>query len=143
MASESGAHIRLVGMPAADVDAVWPLVEPLIAAATARSRGKEDAESIRAGLRTRELQLWIAAWRDAIMALAVTEIVRHPRKTCCRIRICTGRGRQAWQHHLATIERWARANGCQAMELVARPGWSRVLARHGYETTHLFCEKEL
>ena len=41
------------------------------------------------------------------------------------------------------IEAWARAQGCAAMELIARPGWSRILRRHGYDITHVFCEKEL
>jgi hypothetical protein len=93
-------------------------------------------------LKSRDLQLWLA-WDGTVMALAVTELVRHPRKLCCRIRICTGRERRAWQSFLAVLEAWAKAQGCAAMELIARPGWSRILAQHGYETTHLFCEKEL
>ena len=133
---------ELVGIPSAEIDAVWPLVEPRIAAACRRGRDKEAPEDIRQALKARDQQLWLA-WDGAIAAVAVTQIVRHPRKTCCRIRICTGRERRSWQACIAAIEGWARAQGCAAMELIARPGWSRVLARHGYETTHVFCEKEL
>jgi hypothetical protein len=133
---------HLIGIPSADVDAVWPLAAPLIDAACRRGRDKETAEDIRRALGDRALQLWLA-WDGAVVAVAVTEIVCHPRKRCCRIRICTGRARAGWQHYLAVIEAWARAQGCAAMELIARPGWSRHLARHGYATTHLFCEKEL
>lgn len=132
----------LIGIPAAEIDAVWPMVEPLIAAACRRGRDKETAEDIRRGLRERDLQLWLA-WRDGIVALAVTEIVCHPLKRCCRIRICTGRDRQGWQRWLPVIEAWAKAQGCAAMELIARSGWSRLLEKEGYATTHLFCEKEL
>jgi hypothetical protein len=134
--------LLLIGIPSADIDAVWPLVEPLIVDACRRGRGKEEPADIRDALKERDLQLWLA-WDGTIAALAVTQIVRHPRKTCCRIRICTGRDRQAWQHHIAIIEAWARTQGCAAMELIVRPGWSRVLAKQGYATTHLFCEKEL
>jgi hypothetical protein len=132
----------LIGIPPAEVDAVWPLVEPQIAAVCRRGRGKESPDDIRQALKARDQQLWLA-WDGAIAAVAVTQIVRHPRKTCCRIRICAGRERRSWQAHIAAIEAWARAKGCAAMELIARPGWSRVLARHGYEITHVFCEKEL
>ena len=132
----------LLGVPAAEIDAVWPLAEPLISAACRRGRDKESADDIRRGLRERDLQLWLA-WDGAVAALAVTEIVCHPLKRCCRIRICTGRDRRGWQRYLPVIERWAAAQGCAAMELIARPGWSRLLGTQGYDTTHLFCEKEL
>jgi len=133
---------HLIGIPAADIDAVWPLAEPLIAAACRRGGNKDGADDIRAGLNERDLQLWLA-WDGDIVALAVTEIACHPRKRCCRIRICAGRDRQDWQHYLPVIERWAKVRGCAAMELIARPGWSRLLDTQGYATTHLFCEKEL
>lgn len=133
---------HLTGIPSAEIDAVWPLAEPLIAAACRRGGNKDTADDFRAGLNARDLQLWLA-WDGEIVALAVTEIVCHPRKRCCRIRICTGRARAGWQHYLPVIENWAEAQGCAAMELIARPGWSRLLAKQGYATTHLFCEKEL
>jgi hypothetical protein len=133
---------QLIGVPSAEIDAVWPLVEPAIAAACRRGRGKEVPDDIRAALKERALQLWLA-WNGGIAALAVTQLVHHPRRTCCRIRICTGSERGSWEHHLAAIEAWARSQGCAAMELIARPGWSRPLARHGYALTHVFCEKEL
>lgn len=133
---------RLVGIPAAAVAAVWPLVEPLIADACRRGGGKDAPPDIFRALTGRDQQLWLA-WDGSVVALAVTEIVCHPRKKCCRIRICTGRRRQSWQHQLAAIETWARAHGCAAMELIARPGWSRLLKGQGYAVTHLYCEKEL
>ncbi len=132
----------LVGIPATEIDAVWPLVAPILHAACRRGRGKETPADIRGALTERDLQLWLV-WDGGVAALAITEIVRHPCKSCCRIRFCTGRGRQAWQHHIATIECWAKANGCAAMELIARPSWSRPLKEHGYTATHVFLEKEL
>jgi len=133
---------RLVGVPAAEVDAVWPLVEPLIADACRRGGGKDAPPDIRRAVSERDQQLWLA-WDFSVVALAVTEIVCHPRKKCCRIRICTGRERRSWQHQLAAIEVWAKAHGCAAMELIARTGWSRLLKSQGYALTHLYCEKEL
>ncbi|MGH6933294.1 MAG: hypothetical protein ACREEE_12780 [Dongiaceae bacterium] len=132
----------IVGVPAALVDGVWPLVERLIDQACRRGRGKETSEDIQNALMARDLQLWLL-WDGSPKGAVVTEIVRHPRKTCCRIRICTGRGREDWQRHIAVVERWAKSQGCAAMELIARPGWSRLLKDHGYAVTHLFCEKEL
>lgn len=133
---------QFAGIPATEVEAVWPLVAPLIAAACTRGGGKRTPNDVRRALADRDQQLWLA-WDGSVVALAVTEIACYPRKKCCRILICTGRERQSWQHRLAVIEAWAKAQGCVAMELIARPGWSRLLKGQGYAITHLFCEKEL
>src|SRR5262245_19174507 len=76
---------RLIGVPAAEIAAVWPLVEPLIADACRRGGGKDAPPDIRRALTERDQQLWLA-WDGSVVALAVTEIVCHPRKKCCRIR---------------------------------------------------------
>lgn len=132
----------IVGVPSTLIDEIWPLVDRMLLEACERGRGKEIPDDIRLALNASDLQLWLL-WDGTLRGLVVTEIVRHPRKTCCRIRFCVGRGRETWQHHIATIERWAKAQGCAAMELIARPGWSRLLKNRGYAVTHLFCEKEL
>lgn len=136
------AKSRLSGVQPDQISEYWSLVEPWIAAACETSRGKWDADYIRAQLDRGAMQLWLVT-DGSLLAVCVTEIVQHPSKRCCRIRILTGRHRRRWQHHLAVIEAWAKARGCAAMELIARPGWSRLLKGHGYAVTHLFCEKEL
>lgn len=127
------------------VDEVWDEVRPWIAAACKTSRGKFDENNIRIGLLEGEDQLWI--WRtETAYAVAITRLINYPKQRVCTIRIVTGRNRSEWQvPAMETIERWAKANGCQAMELQARPGWWRGFLRRlgGYEMTHLYCEKPL
>ena len=132
----------IVGVPSTLIGEIWPLVDRMLMEACKRGRGKETPDDILLALTARDLQLWLL-WDGTLRGLVVTEIIRHPRKICCRIRFCTGRGRENWQRHIATIERWAKAQGCAAMELIARPGWSRLLKNQDYAVTHLFCEKEL
>ena len=135
-------NVRISGIGSAEIPNYWRLVEPLISSACKTARGKWDAGYIRGQLEAGVMQLWLIT-DGSVLAVCITEIVQHPGKCCCRIRIMTGRERRRWQHLLEVIECWAKAQGCDAMELIARPGWSRPLKARNYEVTHLFCEKEL
>ena len=41
-----------------------------------------------------------------------------------------------------TIEEFAWHNNCDLLELVARPGWKRVLKPFGYKEGHVLLEKK-
>jgi hypothetical protein len=131
----------LYGIPATAVDAVWPEVRPWIEAACKRSRGKFDALDIKRGLLERDDQLWI--WRTpTAFAVGITRLTNYPKQRVCTIRIVTGTNRREWEREcIAHMERWAREQGCDAMELQARPGWKSVL--RDYDMTHVFLEKRL
>jgi hypothetical protein len=53
----------------------------------------------------------------------------------------TGKHRDKWQHLVKKIEDFAWANDCDLMELVARPGWEKVLRKFGYSKSHVLLEK--
>lgn len=131
----------LYGIPVTDIEAVWEEVRPWIAAACKRSRGKFDEDDIKRGLLARDDQLWI--WHtETAYAVGVTRLVHYPKQLVCTIRIVTGRNRREWENEcMSQIERWAKARGCDAMELQARPGWEKALP--DYEKTHVYLEKRL
>lgn len=131
----------LQGIPAHLVDEVWDDVRPWISEACKTSRGKFDENDIRIGLLERDDQLWI--WNTpTAFAVSVSRLSNYPKQRVCQLRIVTGRNRDEWYRaSLETIEAWAKANGCHAMELCARPGWSRLL--RDYEMTHVYLEKQL
>jgi hypothetical protein len=133
----------LYGIQIAEIEAVWPEVRPWIEAACKRNRGKYDAADILAGLLTGEDQLWI--WKSpTAFAVGITRLANYPKQRVCLIRIVTGTNASEWQQPaMETIEQWAKASGCHAMELCARPGWSRRMRAQGYEETHRFIEKAL
>ncbi|WP_157639443.1 hypothetical protein [Burkholderia ubonensis] len=89
--------------------------------------------------------MWI--WKTpTAFAVGVTRLVHYPKQMVCTVRIVTGRNRREWEEAaIEQIEAWAKAQGCHAMELQARPGWWRGFLRRlgGYEMTHLYCEKQL
>ncbi len=133
----------LYGIPIPQINEVWEEVRPWIEKACETTRGKFDAEDIRAGLLTGEDQLWI--WKTATaFAVGITRLSNYPKQRVCNLRIVTGTNMAEWADAcIETIEKWARANGCQAMEFQARPGWKAFLKPRGYDETHLYLERPL
>ena len=91
-------------------------------------------------------QLWIL-WNDKrktkYQGCIVTKILQRP-NTKSLLFIVTGRDRKLWQDKIPTIlEDFAKQEGCSHLETYARPGWSRILKKHNYKTTHYLLEKKL
>jgi hypothetical protein len=130
---------NFTGVPAEWLESIWPQAEPWIAKACVRNGNKVSSDDIKRFLLNRDMQLWITSKKGEIEAVALTEILTYPKKKYCRLLIGTGRNRQNWQNHITIIEDWAKAQGCDGMESLARNGWERVLK--GYSKTHIFLEK--
>jgi hypothetical protein len=123
--------LTVEGVPAATIERVWPRVLPWIERALAEGLGHLDSTDLRAALERRDMQLWIARREDAVVAALVTEIVAYPRRKVCRLVLMGGEDgeREAWLPWLPLLEAWARAEGCDLVEIYGRPGWAR-LVRH-------------
>jgi len=104
---------------------------------------KYEAAHIAASIMSGEFQLWGAVEDGKLIAVGVTRILNHPKKRVCQIIGGTGDDREKWQYFIAQIEDWARAEGCQETELVARQGWARIFKPLGYVVTHVMASKEL
>tara|TARA_R100001230_G_C5501600_1_gene45413 strand:- start:347 stop:523 length:177 start_codon:yes stop_codon:yes gene_type:complete len=53
-----------------------------------------------------------------------------------------GRHRDKWQHLIKHVEEFAWHNNCDLLELVARPGWKKILKQYGYKESHVLLEKK-
>lgn len=132
--------MNLSGVSAERLPEVWEDVKPLIVAACSRSFPKMTEADVLKAVSERDMQLWVI-YEDVIYAVLVTEILNYPLRRVCRILMATGTDRTRWQHFISDIERWAKEQGCDSMELEARPGWKRVFT--DYKFTHVHLEKNL
>lgn len=133
----------LCGVPSNEIDFVWPLVAPLIEAAAKRPGATMEALDVQRLCKANDMQLWLYWANDRVKAVAVTQIIKHPRFSSANLVIGTGYDRADWEHCIKRIEEWAEANGCERMRLETRPGWERVFKEHGYHKTHVILEKEI
>lgn len=143
---------ELICIPPDCVHLVWPRVAGLIEAAMRRGDLSSFA-AVAAAVGAGRAQLWVAVARpDEIAAAAVTELHQTEwRKVCCIVacgahqrvhaRLRRHEGKERWLHLLAPIEDFARAEGCDAMRIMGRKGWARVLP--DYKVNRIVLEKEI
>ena len=139
--------IELINVPTKSVNEVWALVKTDIANALNRSNGYALADHIKKWINEEKMQLWIlwdkeAAKESKYYGLVVTEIIQRPLQRCLNMRIMTGRHREKLQHLIKHIEDFAWLNNCDSLELIARPGWKKVLKPFGYTETHVLLQKK-
>jgi len=138
--------IRLVNIPPESVNKAWGVVKADIANALARSNGYALADHILKWINEKKMQLWILwdpeAENNKYYGVVVTEIIQRPLQKCLNIKIMTGRHREKWQHLIKHIEDFAWQQDCDLLELVARPGWKKILKPFGYRESHVLLEKK-
>ncbi len=139
--------ITLVNIPNKSVNKTWGVVKTDIANALNRSNGYALADHIKKWILESKMQLWILwdaeANKDSkYYGVVVTEIIQRPLQRCLNIKIMIGKHREKWQHLIKHIEDFAWINNCDLLELIARPGWKKILKPFGYTESHVLLEKK-
>ena len=138
--------IELHYIPTKDVNDVWGVVKTDVANALNRSNRYALTDHIKKWILENKMQLWIlwdtkADDKSKYYGVVVTEIIQRPLQRCLNIRIMIGRHREKWQHLIKHIEDFAWKNNCDLLELVARPGWNKVLKPFCFTETHVLLDK--
>ena len=139
--------IELISIPTKDVNEIWKIVKNDIANALNRSNGYALADHIKKWILEKKMQLWILWDKDGekhskYYGVVVTEIIQRPLQRCLNIKIMIGRHREKWQHLIKHIEDFAWQQKCDLLELVARPGWKKIIKPFGYTESHILLEKK-
>ena len=141
--------MKLVRIPAEQLDTVWSLIEKDIKDALAYSGNLTSSSFVLEKSKENKFQVWVL-WdkdkkttREKYFGVVVTELIKRELGKVCQIYIMTGRQRNKWQFLVKDIEQFAKDEDCLMMELIARPGWKRILNNFDYKMTHVVLEKKL
>lgn len=119
------APLDLVAIPWDEVDEIWPLGEEFINAGCAA--GEADPETLKLDCENGYAQFWLA-WSDHCEAAAVTRIIETPNGLVCVYEAMGAKSLRRSNKEVAPkIEQWAKAQGCIAVRIYGRPGWSRAM----------------
>ncbi len=127
-----------------NIDYIWSSVERFIKAAFTKHTGDDSEEGVLELLRLGKAQLWIAHDGRGIRAAAITRLatVSNGRRICFCV-ACGGEDLGEWSRAgITEIEKFAKANNCDAVRLSGRKGW-RVYKEHGYKEPFVILEKAL
>ena len=141
--------MNLVRIPTKELDKVWSLIEKDIRQALLYSGQLTNSDFVLQTAKQDKFQVWVL-WDkkqkttlDKYFGVVVTELIQRQLGKVCHVYIMTGRQRQKWQHLVKVIEDFAKENKCQMLELIARPGWQKVMNNFGYKRTHVVLEKQI
>ena len=141
--------MELVRIPTKELDKVWGLIEKDIRKALLYSGQLSDLAFVLKTAKEGKFQIWILWDKDQktsvekYFGVVITEIVEKPLGKVCHIYIMTGRQRHKLQYLIKDIEKFAQEEKCSIMELIARPGWQKILNQFGYKRTHVVLEKQI
>ena len=130
----------LICIDPAQVHPFWPYVSPLIRAAMHKGRLTDYAE-VERGVFDGSALVWIVWNGEKIKAAAVTELSCANGERFCTIVACGGSDRGQWLPLISELERYAKAEGCKAMRIFGRRGWSKLLP--DYKTSRVLLEKDI
>jgi hypothetical protein len=132
--------VQLLAVDPSLVAGIWPHTRPLVKRAIDRT-DLCDFDHIEREVLSGLQQLWIGWNGTAIQVAAVTQLVIVANTKVCILVACAGANRKGWLPLLAGLEQFARNEGCAALRIIGRKGWSRVL--EDYPVKYVVMEKEL
>ena len=128
----------IIQVPTKDLHILWKEVEPLIKKALDDCYTTDD---ILKGLVNNSFQLFIS-WNNKVECAVVTEVAQYPQKKICRYFLAGGINLNNWLKPIQQeIEKFAKHNNCDSVEVAGRKGWARKLK--GYEQKIYLFSKEL
>lgn len=113
----------------------WPVAASLLERAL-KHQNTHTIEDVKAAIDEGKAQLWCG-----LKSALVTEIVVYPLGKTCRIWLAAGDMNELTRDMLPAVEGWAKHKGCNAVQIIGRHGWKRVLT--DYHQPHTVLVREL
>jgi hypothetical protein len=111
---------------------LWPIAKQFLAKSVELAHGAFDLDDIHTLLVNKDAQLW-AVHDGEIKAVAVTQIMIYPKQKRLKLFLLGGNDMAKWEKSISdTFDNFAKANGCDGVELYGRKGWLRNLKQFGY-----------
>lgn len=132
------------GIPHNFIEHFWSFAEPYIKRALDHAGGEFTPADFKASCIKRDMQLWLISQDKRVHGAITTELVVYPNKKHCRIITLAGSNFIEWVALAnATLDAWAKEQGCDAMECYTRRGFVPKLVPLGYKHRHSVLIKEL
>ena len=141
--SSEGPEITVVLIPTASVLDYLPDCDTWLKKAAERSWNGMPYSYVHQGVVNGDMQLWFMYHESLLLAAAVTYIYKPFTVRLCRILVAGGRVSERWVLGFTdAIEKFARLNKCDAIEVYGRPGWRRAARRTRFKQVgSVFCKR--
>jgi len=132
-----------------EVDRYWDLLKLMVMQGLRHSGDLLSEADLKEDIKQGFMQLFIMfgsldGYESKVYGVFVTRITDHAQKRQCEVILLAGKDREHWEDQVTlTIEELARANACDRIAILARPGWKKLGDRHGYKMKNIEFVKEI
>ena len=132
-----------------EVDKYWGLLKLMVIQGLRHSGDLMTEADLKEDIKQGFMQLFIMfgsldGYESKVFGVFVTRITDHAQKRQCEVVLLAGKDREHWEDQVTlTIEELAKANGCDRIAILARPGWKKLGDRHGYKMKNIEFVKEI
>jgi hypothetical protein len=138
------SDVKCLPVPDEHVDAIWPVIEPMLARAVATASGKLDTGDILEGARRGTYLLWIVVLDEKIVASLTSRVIEYPRCRSLALDWVGGTKMKQWlAPALRVMREHAARNGCTRMEGYGRDAWLRYIEPEGWSRDYTVFKMEL
>jgi hypothetical protein len=141
--------INVIPIRKDEVDRYWDLLKLMIIQGLRHSGDLLSEAHLKEDIKQGFMQLFIMfgsldGYESKVYGVFVTRITDHAQKRQCEVILLAGKERENWEDQVTlTIEDLAKANGCDRIAILARPGWKKLGDRHGYKMKNIEFVKEI
>lgn len=140
---EAAVSSRLVLVPPADIEKVWPYVAPGVQEALESSCGEASVEDTKQGLLAGRTQLLLMEGDESSLGV-VFQFLNFPQFKIARVLLLFGEGMERLRAAMVAAEEWGKENGCRYVEAwVSSDSRERLFGRFGYDRTYRIVRKGL
>ena len=132
-----------------EVDHYWDLLKLMVIQGLRHSGDLMTEADLKEDIKQGYMQLFIMfgsldGYESKVYGVFVTRITDHAQKRQCEVVLLSGKDREHWEDQVTlTIEELAKANDCDRIAILARPGWKKLGDRHGYKMKNIEFVKEI
>jgi|SRR5210317_1762743 len=132
-----------------EVDHYWDLLKLMVIQGLTHSGDLMTEADLKEDIKQGFMQLFIMfgsldGYESKVYGVFITRITDHAQKRQCEVVLLAGKDREHWEDQVTlTIEELAKANGCDRIAILARPGWKKLGDRHGYRMKNIEFVKEI
>ena len=126
--------IKVSMVPPEYVVECWEHVKGYLAGSIQYTYGRFELEDILTAITDHDHQLWVAFDEERDYGAVVTNFMEYPRKKYVNLVFAGGVEGHRWKASmLELLQHWAYDNGCEGIESIGRPGWSKIFKHDGYK----------
>ena len=130
-------------IPSEKLPDVWLALLPYIEKALSYANGEQTIEDVYNDILFGNTQLWAVHLGTETQAVGVTRLVQFPKKKVCRVVLFSSDALDSMMHLWPRFEDWARAEGCQSIDWMGRPGFVKIMKANGYESKYTVMSKDI